>query len=366
MYDYHLITRTLVGLSLLLLNVVIFADETTIPNKHADESLIVWRDVAPSLAGLREANPEVYNTMADGTYDNFTADERATFVDELTLKSLKEMGHSDNGVLLEDRDVGIEALEALIERRRESRQSMRESMRRHPQWFQEAGENILVTQDLHEIQEYDRLLQLEQRYREGDPELLKTIHEDMARTADELSVLYQQANEMDMDFHSARLDLDLPGTRLDLPGTGILGTENVIDVGRLISTPSLLAKEGDSDSDLGTRDIPGLGGLNICRGIRNACYRAASNWHGSRLLYWNDWFRSQSYRAAVNYDKCIEVSGDNCYWEREATLQNIVATTQAGVQATENIYIHLRNNCFVVFIVCCFSSPISDDSCTNN
>ena len=199
MISYQYITRIIVGLLSILLGSALYAEDPTLPNSYYDETLIVWRDVAPSLAGLREANPEVYNTMADGTYDNFTADERATFVDELTLKSLKEMGHSDNGVLLEDRDVGIEALEALIERRRESRQSMRESMRRHPQWFQEAGENILATQDLHEIQEYDRLLQLEQRFREGDPELLKTIHEDMVRTLDEISVLYEHAtNEKGM------------------------------------------------------------------------------------------------------------------------------------------------------------------------
>ena len=71
MISYQYITRIIVGLLSILLGSALYAEDPTPPNSYYDETPIVWRDVAPSLAGLREANPEIYNTMADGTYGQF-------------------------------------------------------------------------------------------------------------------------------------------------------------------------------------------------------------------------------------------------------------------------------------------------------
>ena len=170
------ITRFLVVVPLVLFYTGLFAEDSSLPNSHSDEPLIVWRDIAPSLVGLREANPEMFNTIANGTLDSFTADEHLSFLDDLILTYFNSSGSCVFG------------FEALIERRRDNRQTRRENMRHLPPWFQDSFAKTIAKQTLFLVQMYDRDLQLEQCYREGNPNCLKLYSGGSARAMDALSL----------------------------------------------------------------------------------------------------------------------------------------------------------------------------------
>ena len=161
----NLITVTFTGISILAIGVALYADEPSLPDNPQDKTLIVWRDVAPSLVGIREAFPEAYNILADGTFDTYTADEREIFVVSQLSFYVGRKGHGDDGVLSEDKAA---ELEAIIEMRREFHRSLFEIISELPPESREMIEKMLAEQMLQEVQMYDRNLQVEQRMLDGE------------------------------------------------------------------------------------------------------------------------------------------------------------------------------------------------------